>query len=183
MKKVLSVAIVALLLVSGILVAQNFKGNDMDKEKFMQEAIDLSIESVKNGGGPFGAVIVKDGVVIAKASNSVTIDNDPTAHAEVNAIRAACKSVGDFSLEGCELYTSCEPCPMCLSAAYWAGIKCIYFGNNREDAAKIDFDDSFIYDEIPLDPESRKIPSEEMLGDKAIKAFQLWEEKDDKIKY
>lgn len=155
----------------------------MDKREYMQEAIDLSIASVESGGGPFGAVIVKDGEIIARASNSVTINNDPTAHAEVNAIRAACQSLQNFSLEGCELYTSCEPCPMCLSAAYWAGIKRIYFGNTRDDAKAIDFDDSFIYDEIPLAPQSRSIPSEQMLHENALKAFRLWVEKEDKVRY
>lgn len=155
----------------------------MNKARFMQEAIDISIHSVKSGGGPFGAVVVKDGQVVAKASNSVTITNDPTAHAEVNAIRKACDSLDTFSLKGCELYTSCEPCPMCLGAAYWAGIKKIYFGNTRADAKKINFDDSFIYDQIPLDPKKRSIPSEQLLGDKAIEAFRMWEAKDDKVRY
>ncbi|MFI3315472.1 MAG: nucleoside deaminase [Rikenellaceae bacterium] len=155
----------------------------MKREEYMQQAIDLSVESVKNGGGPFGAVIVKDGEIISKASNSVTITNDPTAHAEVNAIRSACASLGSFSLEGCELYTSCEPCPMCLGAAYWAGVKKIYFGNTRADAKDIDFDDSFIYDEIPLNPAARSIPSEQLLREEAIVAFELWESKEDKIEY
>lgn len=149
----------------------------------MELAIEHSKQSVNTGGGPFGAVIVKDGKVIAKASNSVTQTNDPTAHAEVNAIRKACSDLGTFSLEGCELYTSCEPCPMCLSAAYWAGIKKIYFGNSRTDAKNIDFDDSFIYDQIPLDPSKRTIPSERIAGDKAIEAFKMWEAKTDKIEY
>ena len=149
----------------------------------MREAIDISIESVKSGGGPFGAVIVKDGEIIARASNSVTLTNDPTAHAEVNTIRAACATLGTFKLTGCELYTSCEPCPMCLSSAYWAGIKTIYYGNTREDAQRIDFDDSFIYDQIPIAPSKRTIPSLQMLGTEAVKAFEAWEEKDDKIEY
>lgn len=149
----------------------------------MQLAIDLSIDSVKSGGGPFGAVIVKDGVVIAQDSNSVTTTNDPTAHAEVNAIRKACKSLGTFSLDGCELYSSCEPCPMCLSAAYWAGIKRIYYGNSREDAKAINFDDSFIYDEIPLSPADRSIAAEQIMREQAIEAFKLWEEKVDKVLY
>ncbi len=155
----------------------------MSREKFMRMAIDISIESVKNGGGPFGAVIVKDGVVIASASNSVTITNDPTAHAEVNTIRAACTHLGTFKLTECELYTSCEPCPMCLSSAYWAGIKTIYYGNTRDDAKKIDFDDSFIYDEIPIAPDKRTIPSVQILGDEAIKAFDAWSRKEDKVEY
>ena len=155
----------------------------MNKELYMQKAIDLSIESVSNGGGPFGAVIVIDGEIISQSSNSVTIDNDPTAHAEVNAIRLACKKLNTFSLKGAEIYTSCEPCPMCLASAYWAGIQTIYYGNNREDAKAINFDDSFIYDEIPLNPEERTIKSIQMLKDKAIVAFKLWEEKEDKIEY
>ena len=155
----------------------------MSREKFMSMAIDISIESVRNGGGPFGAVIVKDGVVIASASNSVTITNDPTAHAEVNTIRAACAHLGTFKLTGCELYTSCEPCPMCLSSAYWAGMKTIYYGNTRDDAKQIDFDDSFIYDQIPLAPDKRTIPSVQMLGDEAIKAFEAWSNKEDKVEY
>ncbi len=153
------------------------------KESYMREAIALSQESVKSGGGPFGALIVKDNEVIARASNSVTLNNDPTAHAEVNAIRAACSHLGSFSLEGCDLYSSCEPCPMCLSAAYWAGVRRIYFGNSREDAKSIDFDDSFIYDQIPLAPEHRSIPSTQMLRDEAITTFEMWSDKEDKILY
>ena len=155
----------------------------MEKEKHMLEAIELSIKSVENGGGPFGAVIVKDGQVISKASNSVTLNNDPTAHAEVNAIRQACKSLNTFSLKGSILYTSCEPCPMCLSAAYWAGIDKIYFANSRQDAANINFNDAFIYDEISLEPDKRSITSKQILREQAIKAFELWEQKDNKIEY
>lgn len=161
----------------------NTKEDIMEDNKYMTEAIELSVNSVKTGGGPFGAVIVKDGEIIAKASNSVTLTHDPTAHAEVNAIRLACKELETFSLEGCTLYTSCEPCPMCLAAAYWAGIKEIYFGNSRVDAKDINFDDSFIYDEIPLDPKERSVPSSQIMRDKAIEAFQLWEKKEDKIEY
>lgn len=155
----------------------------MNSKDFMRMAIGLSRESVNNGGGPFGAVIVRNGEVIAKASNSVTLNNDPTAHAEVSAIRAACAGIGNFSLEGCEIYSSCEPCPMCLSAIYWAGISKIYFANNREDAATVGFDDSFIYDEIPLAPSKRKIPSEEMMRTEALAVFKLWESKEDKVEY
>ncbi len=155
----------------------------MDRYIYMREAIALSKESVKSGGGPFGALIVKDGEVVARASNSVTLSNDPTAHAEVNAIRAACNRLESFSLEGCDLYSSCEPCPMCLSAAYWAGIRRIYFGNSREDAKRVDFDDSFIYDQIPLDPESRSIPSIQILREEAIATFEMWSDKEDKILY
>ena len=119
--------------------------------------------SVAEGGGPFGAVVVRRGEVVATGTNSVTLLNDPTAHAEVSAIRAACAAVKDFKLEECEIYSSCEPCPMCLSAIYWAGIRKIYFANTREDAKRIGFDDSFIYDQIPLAPSRRTVPSEEMM--------------------
>lgn len=155
----------------------------MRNNEFMQLAIDLSIESVHTGGGPFGAVIVKDGKILSKASNTVTTSNDPTAHAEVNAIRSACQSLATFSLEGSVLYSSCEPCPMCLSAAYWAGITHIYYGNSRADAKAICFDDSFIYDEMPLDPATRSVPSEQIMQEEAIEAFKLWEAKEDKIAY
>jgi tRNA(Arg) A34 adenosine deaminase TadA len=153
------------------------------KEDFMREAIRLSKESVERGGGPFGAVIVRDGDIIARGSNSVTLLNDPTAHAEVSAIRAACSGEKTFNLEGCELYTSCEPCPMCLSAAYWAGISRIYYGNTKTDAKNIGFDDSFIYDEIALPADKRSVPATELLRDEAIKAFRMWEEKTDKVEY
>lgn len=149
----------------------------------MREAIDISIQSVKSGGGPFGAVIVKDGCVLAKCSNSVTLENDPTAHAEVNAIREACQLLGDFSLEGATLYSSCEPCPMCLSAAYWAKIDKIYFANNRSDAKKIQFDDEFIYEQIPLPPSERAIKSEQLLRDEAMEAFDLWQNLESKVEY
>lgn len=149
----------------------------MTDKELMRRAIALSIDSVKNGGGPFGAVIARDGEVIAEGSNSVTIDNDPTAHAEVNTIRKACKKLGTSDLTGCVIYTSCEPCPMCLGAIYWAHLDKIYFANNREDAAAIDFDDDFIYKEIALPVYRRQKPSEILLRDEAIKAFQLWQQK------
>ncbi len=149
----------------------------------MQQAIELSKQSVESGGGPFGAVIVKEGKVIATGSNNVTRHNDPTAHAEISAIRAACQKVQDFNLAGCEIYSSCEPCPMCLSAIYWAGISKIYFANTRDDAKEIGFDDSFIYDQIPLAPRERTIPSEEMMREKALHVFRLWQEKPDKVEY
>lgn len=155
----------------------------MNKEELMGRAIELSKKSVASGGGPFGAVIVKNGGIISEASNTVTQTNDPTAHAEVNAIRTACEKLKTFKLEGCELYTSCEPCPMCLSAAYWAGIEKIYFGNSRTDAKNINFDDSFIYDQIPLNPTERSIPSTQILKDEAFEAFRMWEAKEDKINY
>lgn len=149
----------------------------------MQRAIELAEKSVGNGGGPFGAVIVKEGQVIAEGSNCVTIDNDPTAHAEVTTIRKACKALNTFDLSGCEIYTSCEPCPMCLSAIYWARLDRIYYGCNKEDAKNIGFDDSFIYEQIELKPEYRSIPSTQFLHKEALSAFRMWEEKDDKIEY
>ena len=147
----------------------------MKKEDFMRKAIELSIENVKNGGGPFGAVIVKGDEVIATGVNRVTANHDPTAHAEVSAIRAACEKLGTFDLEGCEIYTSCEPCPMCLGAIYWAHLDKIYYGNNKTDAARIGFDDSFIYDELALERKDRKKVMEEMLPEEAKAAFQAWE--------
>lgn len=141
--------------------------------RFMQMAIDLSVENVDNGGGPFGAVIVKDGEVIATGVNRVTANNDPTAHAEVSAIRAACQKIGNFKLEGCTVYSSCEPCPMCLSALYWAGVKRICFGNTKADAKAIDFDDSFIYDQIELAREARSIKCDHFMRSQAIVALSL----------
>jgi len=155
---------------------------DFNKE-FMRKAIALSIDNVHNGGGPFGAVIVKGGKIIATGVNGVTKHNDPTAHAEVTAIRKASKKLGTFDLEGCEIYTSCEPCPMCLGAVYWAHLDKMYYGNTKTDAKNIGFDDSFIYDEIDLKPEKRKVKTIQVLADEAIKAFEAWTEKDDKIEY
>lgn len=155
----------------------------MKKEDFMRKAIELSIENVKNGGGPFGAVIVKDGEIVATGVNRVTANHDPTAHAEVSAIRAACQKLDTFDLSGCEIYTSCEPCPMCLGAIYWAHLDKIYYGNNKTDAARIGFDDSFIYDELALKREDRKKAMEELLPDEAIAAFHAWENKADKVEY
>src|ERR1700750_985260 len=138
-------------------------------EKFMQMAIDLSEYNVKEGqGGPFGAVIVKDGMVIARSANKVVPTNDPTAHAEVSAIRLACQELGDFSLAGCVIYTSCEPCPMCLGAIYWARIDKIYYANTKADAAAIGFDDHFIYQELDLPMEKRKLPHQQLLRDEAL---------------
>ena len=153
------------------------------KNKFMSRAIELSIESVNNGTGPFGAVIVKNEKIIAEGSNKVTSTNDPTAHGEIVAIREACKQLNNFSLSGCELYSSCEPCPLCLSAIYWARINKIYYANTREDARKIDFDDSFIYSEIKKNIDERKITMTQMMRDEALKAFELWNKKTDKVKY
>ena len=155
----------------------------MKAEEFMSRAIALSEESVRNGGGPFGAVIVKDGVIIAEGSNCVTIDNDPTAHAEVSTIRKACQALGTYDLSGCEIYTSCEPCPMCLGAIYWAHLDKIYYGNNKDDAARIGFNDAFIYEELNLKTEDRRLPSQVMLAEEAAKAFRMWEEKTDKKEY
>ena len=149
----------------------------------MRRAIKLSADSVSNGGGPFGAVIVRDGEIIAEGSNGVTILNDPTAHAEVSAIRQACKKLNSFDLTGCEIYTSCEPCPMCLGAIYWAHIDKIYYANDRKDAANIGFDDELIYQEMEVQPQYRKKPSEILLNNEAIKVFQQWTEKTDKTRY
>ncbi|MCD7962513.1 MAG: nucleoside deaminase [Rikenellaceae bacterium] len=155
----------------------------MDKKDFMKLAIKLSKESVDNGGGPFGAVIVKDGKIIATGNNTVTLDHDPTAHAEVSAIRNAGSALGTFDLSGCEIYTSCEPCPMCLGAIYWAKIDKMYYANTKSDAKNIGFDDSFIYDEIELPPEKRKLESERLFGNEALTVFQQWEDKSDKTEY
>ena len=149
----------------------------------MREAIELSRKSVEAGGGPFGAVIVKDGKIVARGTNSVTLHNDPTAHAEICAIREACRVAENFRLTGCELYTSCEPCPMCLSAAYWAGISRIYYANTRQDAAEAGFDDAFIYDQIALMPAQRSIPAEHVSNNDASSAFAMWKAKADKAMY
>ena len=153
------------------------------EEKYMDMAARLSYDNIDRGGGPFGAVIVRDGEIISTGVNTVTLDNDPTAHAEINAIRNGCRKVGSFKLEGCTVYSSCEPCPMCLSALYWAGVKRIYFGNTKEDAAAIDFSDKFIYDEIERRPEERHVPGIHVDGSKTIKAFEKWASDPDKTKY
>jgi len=151
---------------------------------FMRKAIALSIENVtKNIGGPFGAVVVKDGKIIATGANCVTSHNDPTAHAEMVAIRNACKKLGSFQLDDCEIYTSCEPCPMCLGAIYWARPKAVYYGNTKRDAAKIDFDDQFIYDELDLPLNKRNLKITQLLRDEAIKAFELWNQNTNKVEY
>ena len=149
----------------------------------MLRAIELSMINVKTNGGPFGCVIVKNNQIIAEGSNEVTKTNDPTAHAEIVTIRKACNELKNFHLKGTEMYTSCEPCPMCLSAIYWSHIDKIYFGNTRIEAAKIGFDDNFIYDELLMDLAKRKIPSQQLNQNEAIKAFQEWELKTDKIEY
>ncbi len=154
------------------------------EEKFMLEAIALSQNGVlQNEGGPFGCVIVKDDIIVGRGNNKVTSTNDPTAHAEVVAIRDACKNLGTFQLEGCEVYTSCEPCPMCLGAIYWARPKVIYFANNRQDAADIGFDDSMIYDEMSAQIGDRKIPIKSISRELAFKVFQDWQNKPDKTVY
>jgi tRNA(Arg) A34 adenosine deaminase TadA len=155
----------------------------MTKEELMRKAIELSIKSVRNGGGPFGAVIAREGEIIAEGSNGVTIYNDPTAHAEVTAIRKACEKLGTFELKGCEIYTSCEPCPMCLGAIYWAHLDKIYYANDRKDAADIGFDDDFIYQEIEVKPQYRKKPSEILMREEGLEAFRIWNKKTDKIEY
>ena len=155
----------------------------MSKNKFMLRAIELSISSAKDTGGPFGCVMVKDDKIIAEGSNKVTFSNDPTAHAEIVAIREACKKLNTFNLSGCDLYASCEPCPMCLSAIYWSHVDNIFYANTREDAKKINFDDSLIYSEISKKNEDRKIPIKQMLRDEALKAFEIWNKKTDKIEY
>jgi tRNA(Arg) A34 adenosine deaminase TadA len=151
---------------------------------FMARAIQLSIENVHSGrGGPFGAVVVKNGAVIAEGANQVTSRNDPTAHAEVVAIREACRKLSIFDLEGCEIYCSCEPCPMCLGAIYWARISRIYFANNDDDASRIGFDDSLIYRELAQPHSQRKIPMIQMMREEALEAFRAWENKPNKIDY
>lgn len=154
----------------------------MNRE-YMRKAIELAIENVKNGGGPFGAVIVKDGEIVATGVNRVTANNDPTAHAEVSAIRAACEKIGTFMLDGCEIYSSCEPCPMCLGAIYWAHIDRLYYGCNKLDAADAGFDDSFIYKELELDANQRRLKTEKLLPDEAKATFEAWKNKEDKVEY
>lgn len=149
----------------------------------MRKAIELSIENVAAGGGPFGAVIARNGEIIATGVNRVTSNCDPTAHAEVSAIRAAAKALGTFDLSGCEIYTSCEPCPMCLGAIYWAHLDRMYYGNNKQDAAAIGFDDAFIYEELDLKPEDRRLQSQVLLPEEAIQAFKDWQQKEDKVEY
>ena len=152
--------------------------------KFMRAAIRLSIDTMRCGkGGPFGAVIVKGGKVVGRGCNEVTSSNDPTAHAEIEAIRDACKRLKTFDLKECELYTSCEPCPMCLSAIYWARIPKVFYGNTRKDAAKIAFDDDFIYREVALPIRKRSLKMKQLLRNEALEAFAEWEVKADKIPY
>lgn len=155
----------------------------MSNEQYMQRAIELAVENVKNGGGPFGAVIVRDGKIIAEGVNRVTAQNDPTAHAEVQAIRAACRALHTFDLSGCEIYSSCEPCPMCLGAIYWAHLSHLYFAATKADAAKAGFDDAFIYRELPLEIHSRTLPTDTVLLAEAQEPFEQWAKEAEKIEY
>ena len=154
-----------------------------NKEKFMLKAIELSKKSIAEGGGPFGCVIVKENNIIAEGYNQVTKNNDPTAHAEIVTIRKACYKLDTFDLSGVEIFTSCEPCPMCLSAIYWAHINEVYYGNSRKDAALIDFDDEYIYNELKLDIKKRKIKMSQINNKEALEAFKLWGKTEDKTKY
>ncbi|HRO07569.1 MAG TPA: nucleoside deaminase [Saprospiraceae bacterium] len=158
--------------------------SDEIHQKFMREAINLSIDNVKSGkGGPFGAVIVKDGQIIARGTNLVTSSNDPTAHAEVVAIRNACKELGTFQLDNCDIYTSCEPCPMCLGAIYWSRPARLFFANTKKDAAEIQFDDNFIYEEIEIPYQNRSLLTQQILRDEALEAFRLWRTSNIKMEY
>lgn len=163
--------------------------NDFDEiiapsNNFMDEAIKSAIQGIENNeGGPFGCVIVKDGKIIGRGNNKVTSTNDPTAHAEIMAIRDACNHLNSFQLQGCIIYTSCEPCPMCLGAIYWARPDKVFFGCTKKDAAKINFDDAFIYQELLLPFDERSIPFEQINRNEALKAFEIWTEKEDKIPY
>lgn len=154
-----------------------------DHSFFMKRAIELSIQNIEKGGGPFGAVIVKDNKLIAEAANTVTLENDPTGHAEVNAIRKAAKALNNFDLSGCTIYSSCEPCPMCLGAIYWAHLDALYYGNTKEDAALIEFDDQFIYEELDLKKQDRKLKSSQLLAVEALEAFKKWQITSDKTDY
>lgn len=160
------------------------RGHDYKNSEYMRYAIALSKKNVSSlKGGPFGAVVVYNKQIIGEGTNLVTYDNDPTAHAEIMAIRAACKNINNFDLSGAIIFTSCEPCPMCLSAIYWARIEKIYYANTRSDAASIQFDDDLIYREIPKEPSLRKIPAEQILRDEAQQVFSLWNQSTEKVKY
>lgn len=157
---------------------------DAPNPDFMREAIRLSIEKMQAGfGGPFGAVVVKDGEIIARGFNQVTTTHDPTCHAEVDAIRKACQALGTFQLDGCDLYTSCEPCPMCLGAIYWARPARVFYGNTKQDAAAVGFDDQFIYEEIDKPLRERSIPMQQLLPEEAIAGFQAWEKHEERTAY
>jgi len=153
------------------------------KDEFMREAIAIATANIAMGGGPFGALIVKDGRILSKGGNRVTAQNDPTAHAEIVAIRQACQSLGTFDLSGCEIYASCEPCPMCLSAIYWARLDKLYFAASGLNAAKAGFDDSVIYDQVALAAHQRRLPSEQLLAIEGEAPFDLWAETEHKIEY
>ena len=155
----------------------------MNQEELMREAIRLASANVENGGGPFGAVIARGGEIIATGVNRVTANCDPTAHAEVSAIRAAAQKLGTFNLSGCEIYSSCEPCPMCLGAIYWARLDRLFYGDTKADAARIGFDDAFIYKELALPLSERTLRAEQLLGKEAIATFEAWEQKTDKTPY
>lgn len=155
----------------------------MTKQELMQRAIDLAVENVRNGGGPFGAVIARGGEIVAEGVNRVTSQHDPTAHAEVQAIRKACSEFNTFDLTGLDIYASCEPCPMCLGAIYWAHLDHLYFAGTKDDAARIGFDDAFIYKELPLPIHERELPTEAMMNAEAQAPFVAWQEKDDKVEY
>ena len=156
----------------------------MTHEYFMEKAVELSLENMRAGkGGPFGAIIVRQGKIVGTGANHVTSDNDPTAHAEVVAIRDACKNLGTFQLDDCEIYTSCEPCPMCLAAIYWARLKAIYYANTRKDAADIGFDDDFLYEELKKNLEERSLPIHQLDKSNALKVFDERKRKTDKIEY
>ena len=155
----------------------------MTKQELMQRALDLAVENVRNGGGPFGAVIARGGEIVAEGVNRVTSQHDPTAHAEVQAIRKACSELNTFDLTGLDIYASCEPCPMCLGAIYWAHLDHLYFAGTKDDAARIGFDDAFIYKELPLPIHERKLPTEAMMNAEAQAPFVAWQERDDKVEY
>lgn len=156
----------------------------MSRNTFMKQAIELAIQNVREGkGGPFAALVIKDGTVIGKGTNLVTSVNDPTAHAEIVAIREACKVLGDFQLNGCEIYTTCEPCPMCMGAIYWARPERVFYACTRDDAGKIGFSDAFIYDQLLLPPEKRSIPMEQLMQEDALTAFREWEQTENKTLY
>lgn len=155
----------------------------MTKQELIQRAIDLAVENVRNGGGPFGAVIARGGEIVAEGVNRVTSQHDPTAHAEVQAIRKACSKLNTFDLTGLDIYASCEPCPMCLGAIYWAHLDHLYFAGTKDDAARIGFDDAFIYKELPLPIHERKLPTEAMMNAEAQAPFVAWQEKEDKVEY
>lgn len=157
--------------------------NNSPEMEFLERAIELATQNVLSGGGPFGAIIVQNGIIIATGSNKVTINNDPTAHAEVVAIREACLTLKTWNLDEAELYTSCEPCPMCLGAVYWSGIRKVYYAATREDAATAGFSDALIYNEINLSPEVRSIPFVQVQVEKAQQPFQTWKIKEDKLEY